>query len=175
MVPKLNLLKPNRKNHNLTPPLQDDSGLIQQPWEYLPKTLEHLFHDLIRFPSNSNFSNRSGRKASFGIANPLKNLDTTLIYNTSSLTHFLLGKLCFGSQQGRSILFRILFCHHRDSWYPCQLSKYSPSNDTESTRTHIQTNNLLTSVHNISPWFTDKNGSICFTRYYWSYYSDQMP
>ena len=41
----------------------------------------------------------------------------------------------FGIKKGRNILFRILSCHHKDLWYPCQLSKYSPSNDTEPTRT----------------------------------------
>ena len=39
----------------------------------------------------------------------------------------------------------------RDLWYPCQLLKYSPSNDTESTRTHIQADDLLTIINNISP------------------------
>ena len=61
VVPKLNLLKPNRKIHNLTPLRQDDSALIQQLWEHRLKTLEHLFHDLIDSIEISKFSNRSGR------------------------------------------------------------------------------------------------------------------
>ena len=34
---------------------------------------------------------------------------------------------------------------------PLSAMKYSPSNDTESTRAHIQANNLLTIIHDISP------------------------
>ena len=75
--------KTQSKNHSLTPPLRGDPALIQQPWEYRPKTLEHLFHDLIGFCANRKFSNRSGEKAFSGTANLLEDLDITLIYTTN--------------------------------------------------------------------------------------------
>ena len=83
VVPKLNLLKPNRKDHNLTLPHLDDSALFQQLWEQRPKTLEHLSDDLIGFSESSSFLNNRGEKSFFGIAILLKSLDTTLIYTTS--------------------------------------------------------------------------------------------
>ena len=142
--------KPNRKNHNLTHVCQDGSSLIQPLWEHRLRTLEHLFQAIIRF-SELKFSNRSEEKVTIG--NPIlsEGPNTTPAYTTGSLTRFFLGKSIFGIIKDRSIPFRILLYHHRDLWYPCQLSKYSPSNDTESTRTHIQANNLLTNIHNISP------------------------
>ena len=151
VVPKLTLLKPNRKDQNLTPSLRDDSALIQQLWEQRPKTLEHLFHDLIGFSESSRFLKNREEKSTFGIVILLKSLDTTVIYTNSYLKYSRLGKLFFRIPKGRIILFRILSCYHRDLWYPCRLLKYIPSNDTESSRTHIQTNNLLTTIHNIFP------------------------
>ena len=64
---------------------------------------------------------------------------------------FSLWEIVFWDHKGRNILFRILPCYHSDLWYPCRLLKYSPPNDTESIRTHIQANNLITNIHNISP------------------------
>ena len=72
-------------------------------------------------------------------------------YITSSLTHFLLGKSYLGITEGRSILFRTLLYHHRDLWCPCQLSKYSPSNDTGSSCNYILAERLLTIIRNMSP------------------------
>ena len=151
VVRKLNPLQPNQKNHNLTPLLQDDSALIQQLWEQQPKTLEHLFHDLVGFSESSIFSTNRRKRGFSGIANLLKDLDITLIYTSNYLEHFLLGKLCFGIKQGRSILFKTLPYRHRDLWCPYQLLKYSPLNDTKPPRAHIQANNLFTPIHNISP------------------------
>ena len=51
--------------------------------EQRPKTLEHLFQDLIGFSESSRFSTKRGEKGSFGIAILLKGLDTTPIYITS--------------------------------------------------------------------------------------------
>ena len=65
------------------PPLLDNSALIQQLWEQRPKTLEHLFQDLIGFSESSRFLNNRGEKGTFGIAILSKSLDTTLIYTTS--------------------------------------------------------------------------------------------
>ena len=53
------------------------------PWGYQPKTLGHLFHNLIDFCANRKFSNRSGEKTFSGIANLLEDLDITLIYTTN--------------------------------------------------------------------------------------------
>ena len=174
MNPKLNLQKPNQENHNLTLLRQDGSILILQSWEHRLKTLNYLFHDLTG-SSGTKILNRSEGKVAVSIPILSEGLDTTPAYTIGSLTHFLLGKLFFGIIKDKSILFRILPYRHRDLWCPYQLLKYSPSNDTESLRAYLQPNNLFTITHNISPWFTDKDGSIYFTRYYWSPYSDQMP
>ena len=92
-----------------------------------------------RFQRNQQFFlNRSKGKAVIGLTNLSEDIDTTPVYTTSLLTHFLLGKLCFGIIKDWNIPSRTLLYHHRDSWYPSQLSKYSPSNDTESTSAHIQ-------------------------------------
>ena len=95
------------------PLCQDNSALIQQLWEQQPKTLEHLFHDLVGFSESSIFSTNRRKRGFSGIANLLKDLDITLIYTTNYLTHFLLGKLCFGIKQDRSILFKTQPYHRR--------------------------------------------------------------
>ena len=64
--PKLNLLRPNPENHNLTLLRQDDSALIQQSWEHRLKTLESLSHDLTG-SSGIKFLNRSEGKAAVSI------------------------------------------------------------------------------------------------------------
>ena len=109
MIPKLNLLKPNRKNHNLTLLRQDGSALIQQLWEPRLKTLEHLFHDLIDSSGNSKFSNRSEKNVAIGITILSRDLNTTPVYTTNWLTLFLHGKLCFGITKGKNIQSRTLF------------------------------------------------------------------
>ena len=83
LASKLILKKPNRRNHNLIPLLEDDSPLIQQPWEHRLKTLEHLFYDQINFRKISKFTNRSEEKVVIGITNLSEGLDTTPIYTTS--------------------------------------------------------------------------------------------
>ena len=174
MNPKFNLLRPNQENHNLTLLRQDDSALIQQSWEHRLKTLESLFHDLTG-SSGIKFLNRSEGKVAVSTPILSEGPDITLAYIIGSLTHFLLGKLFFGIIKDKSTPSRTLPYRHRGLWCHYLLLKYTPSNDTKPTRAHIQANNLFTSILNISPWFTDKNGSIYFTRYYWSPYSDQMP
>ena len=131
------LIKPNRRNHNLISLLQDDSPLIQHLREHQLKTPEHLFHDQIKFRELSKFTSKSGGKVNIGNTILSEGLDTSPSIHYSHLTHFLFGKLYFGITEGRSILFRTLLYHHRDLWYPCQLSKYSPSNDIESSCAYI--------------------------------------
>ena len=60
-------------------------------------------------------------------------------------------EIYFWDYKNKSIPFRTQPYRHRDLWCPYQLLKYSPSNDTKSTRAHIQANNPFTSIHNISP------------------------
>ena len=59
---KFNLIKPNRRNHNLIPLHQDDSALYQQLWEHRIKTLGQLFHDQIHFSEISKLSTKAKRK-----------------------------------------------------------------------------------------------------------------
>ena len=83
VVAKLNLLKPNRKNHNLALLRQDNSALNPQLWEHRLRTLEHNFRDLIDSNEISKFSNRSKAKAVIGLTNLSEDLDTTPVYTTS--------------------------------------------------------------------------------------------
>ena len=83
LAPKLILIKPNRKNHNLILLLQDDTPLIQQLWEHQLKTPEHLYHDQINFREIRKFTNKSGEKVVTGITNLFKGPDTNPFHTTS--------------------------------------------------------------------------------------------
>ena len=99
MAPKLILIKPNRRNHNLIPLRKDDSALIQQLWEHRPKTPVHLFHDQINSREISKFTNRSGGKVVIGLTNLSEGLDSTPIFTTSYRRISFLGNCILGSQK----------------------------------------------------------------------------
>ena len=104
-----------------------------------------------RFQRKQQFFKQQRKESFFRHCNSVKRPRYNPYLHYQLTKAFSSWEIVFWDHKGRSILFRILSCHHRDLWYPCQLLKYSPSNDTESTRTHIQADDLLTIIHNISP------------------------
>ena len=83
VVPKLILVKSNRRIHNLIPLRRDDSALLQQLWKHRLKTPEHLFRDQTDFGEISKFTNRSREKVVTGITNLSEGLDTNPLYTTN--------------------------------------------------------------------------------------------